>query len=288
MSKTIAALCLVAGASAQIAGVDYTNWMLLDRFSGYRGNNLPLLAATGVVPQDQILPFMAMDSFNHGYNRFSQQLPMLAATGAISSEQLPMMMLAGDRHGSGFGGRAFPLMAAGLLEQDQMANFMMMDRFGGYHGNGMLPLISSGIIPQDQMLPFMAMSGELGHGSMPLLAATGAIPQDQMLPFMAMSGEFGHGDSMLPLLATGAIGQDQMLPFMAMNGEFGRDSMLPLLATGAIPQDQMLPFMMMDRFSGHRGYAPRHYGRRAHRAGARRVVQQPVAPATSASGSNDQ
>lgn len=244
--KVIAAACMIAAASAQ--ALDMTSLLMLDRFTGH--------------------------GYGHG-SRFGDALPLLALSGGLT------------------GG------AAGT----DLTNLLLLDSFSGHgygHGRDMLPLLAlngglTGAAGNADLTNYFLVdqlqhSGS-GHGDfLPLAMLSGQTQFGGNLGNLWALNEFSGGsrsafDEMLPLAAAGVIPQGQLEQFWGLSQmQHGNNGILPLMSmTGqAIPTD-MTNLIMLNEFSGHRGYYPRHYGRRAHGYGyPRRVVRPAAAPVAAA------
>lgn len=240
--KSVAFVALIAAASAQT--LDMNNLLSLGMLSQFGGHSALPLLATGALGQEQLAPFMLSQQFGNAHTL----LPLMA-TGAFA-------------------------------DPTAMTNFMVADRFAYMNGMGhgsMLPLIAGGVLPQEQVLPFMMadrFAKDHGmHTNFLPLAAAGVMGQEQLLPFM-MADEFAYrgGQQMLPMLTSGIVAPEMIPQFMvadrfAHQAGFGTD-FLPLAAAGVMTEEQLLPFMAGDFLSHelprhvaprHHGYAPRSY-----------------------------
>ena len=247
--KSVAFAALIAAATAQT--LDLNNLLSLGMLSQFGGHSALPLLATGQLEQSQIAPFLMAQQFGNAHTL----LPLMATTA-----------LGGD--------------------SAALTNFMVADRFAYMNGQGhgsMLPLIAGGILPQDQILPFMMadrFAQENGmHTNFLPLAAAGVLGQDQLLPFM-MADEFAYrgGQQMLPMLTSGVVTPEQIPQFMVADRFAQYNGMhtnfLPLAATGALGEADLLPFMAGDYLSHElpRHVAPRSYY--GHRTAPRRVYRK--------------
>jgi len=257
--KTAFALALVAGASAQLTGLD------------------------------GLMPLLLMDGLGGGSYYYSA--PAYGQYGGHHGARYPSYYSRSSRGGLGDIGMLAALgglggAGAGLTSTN--AAYLVASQNGGFSDN--LPLLAaSGAFGADFLgggnaaLPLL-MSGGGGFGggnSMALLAATGGLGVDSasmMLPLMVNSMSYGRSPSLsrdvIPAMAlTGMTPTtENLLPFMMTSGGRYMGGNYGLLAAagglGGVTSDAMMPWLLADSYGGHRGHSYGHsYGHMGGRYG---------------------
>lgn len=140
----------------------------------------------------------------------SDLLTLMALTGNLDTEGednnlLPLLLVSGGDLGHGGGGSSI-----------------------GTNAN-VLPLMAAGVLPQENMLPYMLanqFSGQLGPGGdyLSMLAATGALSQDELTPLL-LSQQMGHSGDLFSMMAlSGQLEGNQLLPYMLLSGNNGMNN----------------------------------------------------------------